>query len=207
MDNNKIVGTLAIIVMLVAISVIIGWFFNIPILTSILPQWVTMKFTTALSFLMSANILYIVSKHKKEESDIAQIILLVSSTTVFLIMGILLLSILMGIRTGIEDLFVQEAEGAVKTTVPGRPSAGTMVNFILIAIAGILAMFNPANLKKYFLGFGWIISVVGVLAILGYIIDVPLFYYTLEGWSTAMAFHTAVLFTLLGIGFIFSGRE
>jgi len=207
MDKDKIVRILAIIVMLVAISVIIGWFFNIPILTSILPQWVTMKFTTALSFLMSAIILYIVSKYKKEESDIAQIILLVSAMIVFLIMGILLLSIFTDIRTGIEDLFIQESEDAVKTTVPGRPSAGTMVNFIIISIAGILAMFNPANLKKYLLGFGWIISVVGVLAVLGYIIDVPLLYYTLEGWSTAMAFHTAVLFTLLGMGFIFSGRE
>jgi len=41
---------------------------------------------------------------------------------------------------------------------------------------------------------------------LGYIINAPILYYTISGWSTAMALHTAILFVLLGIGLVLVGK-
>jgi len=193
--------------MFFGIIVMVGWFFNIPILTSILPFWVTMKFTTALSFLLSGLILYFVIQYRQGKTEIANIALPISALIILLLMTTLLVSIFVGVRTGIEDLFVQEVEGAVKTTTPGRPSAGTMVAFILISSLALLTLFNLSNIKKWIFWLGIIIGLIGGVGVLGYVIGIPLLYYTVKGGSTAMAFHTAILFTLLGIGLFLLGKE
>ncbi len=122
-------------------------------------------------------------------------------------MATLLISTLLGIRLGVEDLFIREAEGAIKTTSPGRPSVGTMINFILIATAGILTMLNLTRLKVHFLRIGWVVSIIGAVAVAGYIIKMPILYYAVENFSTAMALHTSILFLLLGTGLILLGKK
>ena len=124
---------------------------------------------------------------------------------VLFIMGILLFSVILGVRSGLEDLFVQEATGAVKTTTPGQPSVGTMLNFVLIGIAGLLVFVQAKQFARIVHLAGWVISVVGMVALLGYIIDMPALYYTVEGFSSAMALHTALLFIIIGAGFIMAG--
>jgi len=205
--KNKlyIAKILAVIVALVGIMVMVGWIFDIAILKSILPTWVTMKFTTAFSFLLSGLILYFIAR-LREGSVLAQIVLPVSALIILLIMATLLTSVILGVRTGIEDLFVKETVGAVKTTIPGRPSAGTMIDFILIAGSAMFALSRPSANKVLF-PIGVIVAVIGGVAIVGYIVNFPLLYYTVSGWSTAMALHTAILFTLCGIGLAVIGRS
>ena len=199
--RSKISQTQALVVVLVGIMVVTGWIFDIPVLTSILPHWVTMKFTTAVCFVASGTILYFVAESEKGKTEVSQLVLPIASLIIFLLMLSLLVSVLLGIRTGIEDLFVKEAAGAVKTTTPGRPSVGTMVDFVLIGVAGMLTAFNAQKLQQRLGLVGGIVGIVGGLAIVGYIVDAPVLYYTVTDVSTAMAFHTAILFTLLGVGF------
>jgi hypothetical protein len=116
-------------------------------------------------------------------------------------MATLLVSTFLDVRTGVEDLFVRETEDAVKTTTPGRPSVGTMINFILVAIAGILTLFDMKKLGQKIYVIGSIILVIGSLAVLGYVLSMPFLYYSVEGFSTAMALHTAILFIITGAGF------
>ena len=112
-------------------------------------------------------------------------------------------STMFDIYLGVEMLFVTEETGAVETVLPGRPSVGTMVAFMLVATAGFLAMVRPARLPAYLLFLDCLILLTGVVALIGYAFDLPaLYYYVPGGISTAMAFHTAALFALLGIGFI-----
>ena len=199
MNDLKIENILSGVVIFVGVMVIVGWFLGIPILTSILPQWVTMKFSTALSFLMSGISLFFIARVVEGKPNIAQVVLPFTSLVILLLMATLLWSVVIGVRTGIEDLFVQETEGAVKTTTPERPSSGTMVDFILVGVAGVIALFNHRSLKKYLKGIGWVVAVIGGFAVLGYIINAPFLYYTIQQWSTAMALHTAILFTLLKV--------
>ena len=117
-------------------------------------------------------------------------------------MGTLFFSAIFKIRTGAEDLFVKEASDTVRTVTPGRPSVPTMFNFILIAAAGILTTFNPHNLKLKLKIIGVIVGLIGAMAVVGYIVNVPYLYYFIEGVNSAIALHTAVLFIVLGIGFI-----
>ncbi len=202
MSRAHIAKALSLIVMVGGSMVMVGWFLDIPQLKSILPIWVTMKFSTALCFFLSALILHALAGSLERRSGV---VLPISAFVILLLMGTLVASTLSGVRTGIEDFFVVEAEGAIKSTTPGRPSLGTMVNFILLATAGLLGTLDIRNSGFKLSVFGWVIAIVGGIAIGGYVLDAPLLYYTVEGWSTAMAFHTAILFVLLGVGLIVLG--
>jgi len=189
-------------VIIAGFMVIIGWIFNISLLKSIMPGWVSMKFDTAIAFILSGITLYFIVRAVEGEFDKAQVVLSITSLIIVLLMGTLFFSALLEIRTGVEDLFIKEAAGTIKTVTPGRPSVPTMLNFILIASAGILTTLNPDNLRSKLKIIGVIVGLIGALAIIGYIIDVPILYYYIEGINSAVALNTAVLFVLLGIGLL-----
>ena len=72
-DNKTLAKILAGIVTLGGLVVMFGWFLDIPILTSILPQWVTMKFNTALSFFLGGLTLFFIIEifeGRRERSEI-----------------------------------------------------------------------------------------------------------------------------------------
>lgn len=203
MEKSKIIKSLSLIVILSGAIVMIGWILEIEALISINPNWVTMKLITALSFFLSGIILYfIVCKIEGGRSVLDQIILTISTILILFFMLNLLMSSFFNFSTGIEHLFVYELNDAVKTTIPGRPSIGTMINFIMVSIAGILSLFEVKNISHKIYLIGIMVLIVGCVAVLGYIASVPLLYYTITGYSTAMALHTAILFILIGIGFI-----
>ncbi len=201
MKKTSAIKVLAVIVGISGVLVMIGWIFDIGFLKSILPIWVTMKFSTALSFFLSGITLFFITRSVEKATTYASVILAGAMSVIFLLMATLLISNITGTSTGFEDLFVEESEGAVKTTVPGRPSVGTMINFILVAVSGYITLFDPQQLKLKLSIIGRIIAVIGGIALIGYFINTPILYYTIEGWSTAMAIHTAILFVILGVGF------
>jgi signal transduction histidine kinase len=114
----------------------------------------------------------------------------------------LLISNLISVRTGVEDLFVKETNQIVHTTSPGRPSVATMISFILIIVYGILSISDSAKLRKSAIWTGYIVAAIGTLAALGYALNLPPLYFSFEGWSTAMAVHTSILFMLSGSAMI-----
>jgi hypothetical protein len=197
--KRKTAKILAAAVGVAGVMVMLGWIFDIGILKSISPSWVSMKFDTAIAFILSGISLYFIIRAAEGEFDKAQVVL---SITSLIIMGILFFSAILGVQTGAEDLFVREKAVAPRTVVPGRPSIPTMINFILIAIAGGFATFNSAKLRSQLRITGLIVGAIGVLAVVGYIIGAPILYYYIEGINSAMACHTAVLFVLLGAGLL-----
>ena len=68
-------------------------------------------------------------------------------------------------------------------------------------------MLNLTRLKVHFLRIGWVVSIIGAVAVAGYIIKMPILYYAVENFSTAMALHTSILFLLLGTGLILLGKK
>ena len=204
--KKYLVRILAVIVLITSIAVMTGWVLDIAALKSILPQWVTMKFSTALSFFFGGVILYSLDKSFRDEAGFSEVLLPISSLIILLLMISLLASVLFGISTGIEDLFVKEAQGAVATAAPGQPSIGTMFSFILIALTGITVMTKSPRIYLYTSISGWLVVTMGALALLGYMLGIPVLYYAIEGMSSAMAVHTAILFLLIGIGLVLLGK-
>ena len=117
-------------------------------------------------------------------------------------MGILFFSAIFNIHTGAEELFIRDSQSNSKTVIPGRPSLPTMINFILIALGGIFTMFNSPRLRIQLKVTGLIVAAVGLLAVVGYIINAPQLYYFIKDINSAMACHTAVLFVMLGTGLL-----
>lgn len=201
MGNKQILAmSFATIVMIAAMAVMGGWIFDILSLKSILPHWVTMKFTTAFCFLLSGIILCSIVKLKQGDIDFAQVSLPLPCLLITLIMTSLLVSVILNIHIGIENLFVKEEAEAMMTTTPGQPSMGAMMAFLAMVMAAFLTMLRLNNLVSKLNIIGGVVMLVGGLAIAGYLFQVPLLFYHWEGVSSAMAFHTAVLFILLGLG-------
>lgn len=200
MEKNNIPEAIGAIVSLAGVVVMAGWFLGIGALKSILPASVSMKFSTALSFVLCGVMLYFLARFQKKERDPAIIIISAISMSVLLIAASLLASTIIGVSTGVEEMFVKDLTNATGTVMPGRPSIATMVSFILIAMSGILTVINVRQLSKITAVFGPIVAMIGSAAISGYIINQPLLYFAVSGVSSAMAVHTAVLFVFLGVG-------
>jgi hypothetical protein len=193
---------LALVVVGVGIVVLAGWILDVGVLKSISAAWVSMKFDTAIAFVMSGITLFFMVRVAEGEFDLAQVVLSVTSLMIFLLMGTLLFSSLLGIRTGAEDLFVKDLSTNGRTVVPGRPSIPTMVSFLLIAGAAVLAILNPERMRPRVRAIGLVVGVIGALAAAGYVLDAPRLYYFIPGVNTGMACLTAVSFVLIGTGFL-----
>lgn len=200
--KRKTAKLFSLVVIIAAITVTIGWIFDIRILKSIFLDWGTMQVSTAFSFILSGITLFFIARAQEGEFDKAQVAIFITSLIIILLMGILFFSFFLRVHTGMEDLFTKDKPGVGKTVIPGQPSVITMLNFILIASSGILTMLNPGKLQLKLKIIGIVVAAIGALAVAGYIFNAPLLYYFVEGKNSAMACHTAVLFVLLGIGLV-----
>lgn len=203
LSSSKLSQIISCVSICIGLIVCIGWILDIPSLKSIIPNEVTMKFSTSISFIFSGVTIYFISRYNEGKTGIAQIIVPVSGFIVFLFMATLLTGYIFGITSGIEQLFVRENSDAVKTLHAGMPSFPTTVNFILIIVAGMLA-FSESRLKKWVTPIGYIISTIGIIAIMGYVINQPVLYYYIDNVNSAMAIHTSILFVMLGVALILS---
>src|SRR4030042_3287245 len=201
-NKRMIAKAVSLVVSLAGILVMMGWIFDINTLKSISPAWVSMKFDTAIAFVLSGTTLYFIVRALEGEVDKAQVALSITTLIIILLMGILFFSTLLGLHTGAEDLFIKEINPSARTVTPGRPSVPTMANFMLTALAGILTMLNLKKLQPKLKIIGLAIGIIGALAVIGYIINAPLLYYFISGVNSAMALHTAILFVLIGIGLL-----
>ena len=203
LSSSKLSQIIACVSICIGLIVCIGWILDIPSLKSIIPNEVTMKFSTSISFIFSGVTIYFISRYNEGKTGIAQIVVPISSFIVFLFMATLLTAYVFGITSGIEQLFVRENSDAVKTSHAGMPSFTTTVNFILIIVAGMFS-FSESRLKKWVTPIGYIISTIGIIAIMGYVVNQPSLYYYIDNVNSAMAIHTSILFVILGIALILS---
>ncbi|MFZ2657723.1 MAG: hypothetical protein WAX69_22510 [Victivallales bacterium] len=203
LENRRgMVKLISLIVSLCGVMVMIGWIFDIDFLKGLPASWISMKFDTAVAFLLSGISLYFIVRTQEGEFDKAQVVISITSLIIMLLMGILFFSSIFRIQTGAEHLIFNEVPGGVKTVIPGRPSIPTMFSFILVAIAGVLSILHLKNIRTTLVIIGLFVGIIGASAVLGYIINAPYLYYYFEGVNSAMAFLTATLFALLGAGLI-----
>ncbi len=184
-----------------------GWVFDISILTTGFPGIpISMKFSAAASFVFSGIILHFISEHLQERKDLSSVVLPIAVLLIVLFMMTLFISVVFGIRTGIEDMFTQElpASGVI---VPGQPAVATMICFLLIATAGMLTLAHTHTLQSQLRILGSIIGLVGLTAVTGHITGVPTLYFLIGTVSNGMALHTSILFSCIGYGLFLLGRR
>ncbi len=197
----------AFVALVTGAIVMVGWVTDIQIVKSIAPTWATMKFTTALCFFLSGAVLYNIVDEPPGSEELSHFVLSVATLAILVLMGAQFGSVLAGVESGIEEIFIREPEGFLRTTVASAPSTGTMSGFTLIALAGLLRMSNVRRLTLWLGLIGWATILVGSSAVVGYITETPALYYAYESIITAMAMHTGLLFVALGAGLVLSARH
>ena len=161
----------------VSIFVLISWVSDfMPFIRSLGADRVSMKFLTSLSFFLCA------------------VSMLLNERPRLVLLGMILMLSLMGFISmfpGISSPLVLtnfETIDAVNTVEPNLPSIPTILSFIFF-------VFGCVSFNKIW---GMVIIGLAGLAIIGYLVGIQEMYYYIDGVSTAMAIHTAVLFLHLG---------
>lgn len=83
------------------------------------------------------------------------------------------------------------------------PSVGTVIGFLALSLLGCLVAFGTSEIKLIMYIIGALQSTIGGIAFLGHLTGVSALYYQIDRFSEPMSFGTALLFILLGAGFVF----
>lgn len=185
---------------LIASFVLAGWIFEIPQLTSLHPQWVSMKVNTAIGFLLvsCSLMLALITEHVPSESTKRQLsrIYQFFGVMIFLLGLLQLIQEVTDIDLNIDNLWIEEPIAAMQTSSPGRMSIGAAINFLLLGLLLVLYKKKDKPLAQIFILYvsGAVLFLSSVAAI-GYVTGASALYEFQQ--STSMAAHTAVGFILL----------
>ena len=196
----RIAGSLSVFV---GGLVLIGWVFDITVLKSVVPGWISVKANTALAFIISGiGVLFssaAFSMSGAHRSKARSRYVRICASLVGII-GLLSLSEYgFGWDAGIDQWLFNEMPGAVGTSNLGRMAPDTAGCFVLIAIA-LWAVSGSRRARWSLMSAaisGAIITTTALASIVRYFTPVV----GASGWFglTAMAVPTALLFVILGV--------
>lgn len=184
----------------VGVAVMFGWLTGSVFLRSVYPVWPSMKFSTALGFVLTAYIFWVQTPYMRAYlQNRVDLHVLTSSTILFLLMSLMSMSHLSPTIALIAGgMFPSSAAYDPGTTIGNVPSLPSSLLFILIASVGLLAPLGFWWHKFYMYVFGFLLTSVPLLAIIGYIFEQPNLYFG-GIISNGMAIHTALLFFIIGL--------
>ena len=199
--NPRLVSTLqalsrlsAALVIVVGCLVIVGWLFNIAPLTSVLPGLATMKFNTALAFILSGVALLSLQGSPR-----------ITQLAASLIAAIGLLTItehLFSWDLGIDQWLVPDHISPSGTVFPGRMSLVAAFSFCLVGTSFLSIQFRRLSVAH---ALAFVVGYLGLLSLAGYLYDVQSFY-QVSVFST-IAVHTSIAFIVLSLGIFFAYPE
>ena len=193
----------SLIVLITGCVVLMGWALDIDILTSILPERVTMKPNTALGFIASGTALGLWHRQQRLSNPKLQRILtfLINIGSVLIIVEglITLIEYRFNLDFQIDELLFPASPDAVDAIVKGRMAPNTAVNFILSGSALTLLAgrrWYPAQLLSLFM------FLIALLGLTGHLYAINPLYSV--GSPTGMAIHTSICFMLMSLGILFA---
>jgi diguanylate cyclase (GGDEF)-like protein/PAS domain S-box-containing protein len=193
----------ALLAVLVGILVLIGWFFDLEPLTTVLPGRVAMNPTTALTFITAGAALWLlrgdtVGTHRRRTGQ--ALALLVLTIAIVKVEGTVT-----GRDLGIDRLLFSEKLTRPGSSLPNRMAPNTALGFLLLGLAlmGLGRGTRRAVMIAHVLAS--LIVLVGLLTLVGYAYGVS----ALTGLPSAihMALNTAVTLGVLGVGILCARPE
>lgn len=185
----------------IGVAVIFGWLTHEPFLKSINPDWISMKFNTALGMVLSGALLISLAPEEEEEAPKSRGKFIFLASVLALLAAVSIAEHLSpGWNPGLDELFIQDDRPTGEGYIAGRMSFPTALCFFLYS-AAILALQSPWRKKTQ----ASVICAVSILllsssALVAYAYDVK----SLAGFQsvTTMAMHSAVSFFFLAIGLL-----
>jgi PAS domain S-box-containing protein len=180
---------------LIGLSAILGWTFDITQLASFDYNKIPMAFSSAVLFVAFGLLIFL---HARFPSNrIITIVAIVLSSFGFLATLVLLYLSLKGIRLDVEHLGIK-LSGVLDKFIVGHMSPVTAYGFVLVGLSALILLtdFVQKKLLKLSLFFSIIISFVSLIFLLSYLFDAPLLY---GGSYIPPALTTSLAFLFLGI--------
>ncbi len=189
----------AVLVGVIGIVVMIGWWMQAPLLVQISPGLAPMQATTAFGFILFASCVFFLSAGLKHERPRYELYL---SIALVIWGGINLLQHMLGINTGIDQLFAKPFV-TDRSPAPGRMSVMTSLMFF---ISGISLMLGSMRFKRDLIELPIIFLAAFVAGATGqvlfsYVMDIPPVIWLGQRFSE-MAIHTALGFFILSSSII-----
>lgn len=179
----------------IGIIVIVGWVFNILSFQTIIPAYASMKFNTALGFIMLGSVMLLTQFRVSKYNSAFSILFSVLITAIG---AISLLQTLFNFTAGIDQLFITDYRSVSgHLPYPGRMSINTAACFILLGLTFMGFGFKTRFINlvcQYLLTF---VTAISAVALIGYLYGLSLFYNV--NYSGSMAVHTALLFFFISI--------
>ena len=204
---NRLAGPLMFIL---GLSVLIGWLFDLPLLTSIRPEYVSMKPNTAICFvLLGLSVLWFNKITQVPQTTpetpvpgsrpvFSQKPSLFAALLVFLLGTLSLAQYVFDTGLGIDELFIPDRSDAMHTYSPGRMALESAAGFIFLSVSMLLLHLNRTRSILVAQLIALFIALYSIMPTLGYIYNATaLFSY---GGYTRMALHTAVGLMVGGLG-------
>ncbi len=196
--NYVLLNVTAALVLGLGLSVVLGWYLQIPELIQILPLVDPMQFNTALGFVFSSlGILSLTNDHKKMTRYLSVFLLLLG--------GLTLIEYVFDLNLYIDELFVRR-HATLAILYPGQMAPNAALGFSLCGIA--LLTMSTRKITSYYLLIGSIcgalIAGFSLVAFLGYLSNIEPAY----GWGkwTRMAIHTSYGLVIIGLMLILQAR-
>ncbi|WP_159784680.1 putative bifunctional diguanylate cyclase/phosphodiesterase [Sodalinema gerasimenkoae] len=170
--------------------VLLGWLFDIGLLKSVAPSWVTMKVNTAIGLVITGSAL-LASHHRLKFWE------LTGAWTVLALGLLTTAQYVFDINLGIDEAIFPDDPDPVATYVPGRMALNTALAFSALGISLGYQAFRRYRLAQFFAIVTLMISFLGCL---GYVFSITTFYGI--GQFTEMALHTGLAFIVLSLGIL-----
>tara|TARA_R110001599_G_scaffold353821_1_gene599097 strand:+ start:12499 stop:16131 length:3633 start_codon:yes stop_codon:yes gene_type:complete len=178
-----------------SLLVMIGWFASIEAFKSLIPGMASMKFNTALCFLLSGIALWYSGAASITTRPL--FIVRLCTLTILAISSLTFIEYLAHLDLYIDQLFIRDE---ALTPMPGRMSLATTLAFLLTCGALLTLNSKSHTAIAASQSFAVIVTMCGLLGSIGYIFGTQSIY-SLFLFSS-MAVDTAILFMVLGIGLL-----
>ncbi len=186
-------GGLAVVV---AVLVLIGWWFGIASFKSVFPGLVTMKPNTALAFVFAGTALMlqagapVSSRRVRTGQWLAVFVALIGALT--------LCEFFLDWQLGVDEVLFKEDPNAALTLIPGRMALVTAVCFVLLGLAMLGIEWEPRRGLRPAEVLALVVAGVSSSSLVEYAVGQPILFSFSQ--YTRMALHTAVVCPVLSAG-------
>ena len=195
---RRIAESCSLILILLGVTVIAGWAFDIDALKTVLPHRVSMKANTAIGFLTCGLALSGIIQQTRRSSMWARVL----AAFAFLLGSLTIVEFTFSVKLHIDELLFSDP---VQIINPGRPSMITAIAFTLASLS-LLLLSGSEQDRRLSLAPTLLLTGISFASMIGYLYGVPVLYGSFSNVNS-MALHTGVGFLILALGLVLANTE